>query len=381
MLLKDGFLTKEEDYPISIKDSENKDFTAEMSIFRRFVVTSTPAHAEVIVEQQRKGFTPAEIELSEGKHQVVVRLAGHLEETKSMTIGVNSPQGIDTLAYELRSSFPLYIDSEKEGLDILMRNEAGKLVAKGYKTNATVPLPYGTYKLELFNADSLRGFSGKVMHDGRNRVKTPFYSKGTFSVLNADYQFNTLTDDGRYGLLGSGSFGRFSIFRGLSTSILHAAVFSYQGNDQDSLAIPNGSRKPYPSHIVGLTGLLLNGELRIGGEISRHLDVAALGAFYWYPPLSSLLDIDHVEGTEVFVSIEVSTRISYFNVNFKLGQELFNGHYYFVDNKDAEDGKENKPPLKVGRTVFSVGLTLGGQKVYKSNNLFRLWKKPLASGY
>lgn len=388
-LVKDGFVPSKEEYEIEINDNENTDFTAQMSIFRQMFVVSEPLHAEVLLNDQRKGFTPLTLDLPEGSHNIVVRMAGHSDKKIMKTINVSSPHGVDTLNCKLQQNFPLKIGSELKQARIELIDSEGVKFAENSFAPAEVNIPYGIYTLNMYDEKNRKGFSCRVKHDGNAVLKTPFYSRGTFSVLNADYYPSELKAEnkdlvrgsGEYSLLAAASFGRFSIVRGLSTSIAHASMFSSlldkEEREKDSI----------PQYMFALSPMFLNGELRLGGGISKNLDLSALGTYYFYPKLEGILSMNHVSGSDIFIGIELSTRISYFNVNVKFGQKIFTGNYHFHNedsNGDAENGsirnKFDTRKFEISKTVLSIGFVLGEHKT-RSNNMFRLWRKPLISKY
>ncbi len=401
---KPGFLTPEKDYKVIVTEDTEEALPITMTVFKEYYVSSDPAGSEVLVDNQREGFTPTTIYLNEGKHDVIIRRAGYFDDKRTITItnkGYNEP---DTIRTKMLVNHPLSIKSEAEGLNIVIKQD-NQILSTGTSTPAELQLPFGDYKLELYEGKAKR-FSGNFTHDGTKSINAPCYSYGTFTALVGDYFTGDLwgvedTDNEakRYKLLSNLQFGRFTLFPGLSTTILRASVFElnkdYKGElisvkNKEKVDINVDSTK-YKMYMFSASCMFLNGEFRLGGSVLKNLDVCALGTYVWYPDMTSFAPISHISGTESFIGIEVSSRISYFNVNFKFGKEMYKGKYNFLINKDEETknvediediegDKFFSQPFKADGMVFTVGVTLG-RTVSKSNNMLRLWKKPLVSNY
>jgi len=84
----------------------------------------------------------------------------------------------------------------------------------------------------------------------------------------------------------------------------------------------------------------------------------------------------------MFFGIEFSSRISYLNVNMKLGKELYKGNYNFYINEKAKDASDKfySEKFDFSGIVFTLGFTLGDH-ISRGNNMLRIWNKPLISDY
>jgi hypothetical protein len=129
------------------------------------------------------------------------------------------------------------------------------------------------------------------------------------------------------------------------------------------------------------TCLFLNGEFRIGGYFLNHLGVCALGSYAWYPNVTSFISTSQISGHETFVGVGISSRISCFNVNFRLGKEIYKGDYNFLVNKKGKNvaiGEQNyqdkfyAAPFSLDNFTATIGFTLGRQ-ISRSNNMVRIW--------
>ena len=123
----------------------------------------------------------------------------------------------------------------------------------------------------------------------------------------------------------------------------------------------------------------LNWDWRLGGSILRQLDINLVGRYKYTPGLEKIKKAhvpgyDNMNTRNYFIGVELTTRLSIFNVNCRFGKEYFDGTISSYNTST----KTFSPvaPVNQGQTVFSVGITLNG-KVYKSNNMLRLWDRPL----
>ncbi len=395
--IKPGYLPSEREYKVIIEEGMEEAVPLTMKLYKEYYVSTVPEGAEVLVDDKREGFTPANIFLNEGKHVVTIRKTGYLDEVRNITISGKGSSEPDTIRYNMEENYPITIRSEEKGLNIIIKNKSRE-IATGL-TPAEMQLPYGNYKLILKEGDSQR-FSGSFRHDGKTSVNAPCYSKGTFSILVGDYYFNKAFESNdtitgkkskKYGLLADVQLGRFNLFPGLSTSVIKASIFKASndfggkvidaGTGEDGKGI-NVDKRKYDDYMFAGTCLFLNGEFRAGVSILKNLDVCVLGSYAWYPPLKSILPLDHVDGQEMFFGLELSSRISYLNINMKLGKEIYKGNYNFYVHEKADKNADKfySEKFDFNGMAFTLGFTLG-RKVSKGNNMLRVWNKPLVSNY
>ena len=386
---KEGFLTPEKEYKISIDEDSDEYLSIVMKAFKRYHIKSEPAAADIFVDGRRVGFTPANTLLIEGNHDIKVTKNEYWDYVRTLTIRKDGDNRPDTINIVLEKNYPIKISSEEKGLAIVIKKGKENITLdKANVTPAEINLPYGNYKLQLFE-NSKKRFSGNFTHQGDvNKIDAPCYSYGTFTTLVFDYFVTSPKvesgDESYYDLLGSGQFGRFTLFPGLSTSLARASVFRVTDRYKNKRIAETDDENNvvYDNFMFGFSGLFINGEFRMGGSILRQLDVCALGKFVWNPKMTLFLPLSHVSGSEMFFGVEVSSRISYLNVNFKLGQEIYKGQYNFLLDKGSNvvSNKFYSTRFDVNNFVFTVGLTLG-EKVSRGNNMLRLWQKPFVSDY
>ena len=382
---KPGYLTSENEYKVTITEDVEEDWHIAMSVFKEFFVMTNPSGAEVLINKKREGFSPVTVYLKEGTHDMLIKRVGYLDENQKITVSAKGNNKPDTIKYDMLMNYPLTIKSEEDGLSIFIKKN-NRLVLSDAITPADIQLPYGDYSLVL-KKDKSKRFSGTFTHNGKKNLLTvPSYSYGTFTMLSGNYfpgeNMKLLSENGnrKYSLLANLQLGRFVVFPGLSTSIFRVSVFNVNQNFSNTFITDEGafSDKKYDDYMFAGTCLFLNGEFRMGGSIIKNLDICALGTYAWYPKIDSFLSKSHINGSEMFFGIELSTRISYFNLNVKLGKEIYNGSYSFHKDKPADQFFSQE--FNYDGFTLMVGFTLG-QRVSASNNMLRLWNKPLFYNY
>jgi hypothetical protein len=110
------------------------------------------------------------------------------------------------------------------------------------------------------------------------------------------------------------------------------------------------------------------------------LDVNLLGRAKYTPGLKftnfNIPGITDVEMQNYFYGFEISSRLSYFNLNFRFGRQFNIGKINMYDEVGQEYTEKSIDLSKTDKWVGSIGITLNG-KVYNSNNMLRLWNNPL----
>ena len=106
-----------------------------------------------------------------------------------------------------------------------------------------------------------------------------------------------------------------SFIPGYTTSIVRVALFSPEDN---------ADKHTY----LSASCLFLNGEFRVGGSIVDGLDANVNISYSWNPDITGICEknkwnLSYVSGTDLFLGAEISSRIKVFNVNLKIGKQLF----------------------------------------------------------
>ena len=365
---KPGFITPEDEYVVYVKEDENTDFSISMEVSRKVTFVTTPSRAEVFINDERVGFTPYTTLLAAGYHNILLKKSAYSSQKLVKYIDERSSILSDTVKVKLLIKYPLKINSEKEGLDIKLIPLDYKNLELNYsaKTQGEILVPYGHYELSLVDNGKIT-FKGKIDHNENRKQDRiiPSYSKTSFTYLTGDF----ISSDNY-----QASFGRACLFpaAGLSTSLVNVQVYNFNINNVEYKTLI-----PYV--------FLLNWEWRLGGSILRQLDVCVLGSVKWTPGLKIFdfhLDDEYYDASmwNYFYGIEISSRISFFNANIKIGKQMFNGTVNIWDNTTEEYDAAREIPVDVDNFIISVGVTITG-KVFKSNNMLRLWRKPFVGKY
>jgi hypothetical protein len=391
---KDGFLTPEKEYAITIKEKTEENFPISMTTFNQYRFTSVPSAAEIFVNGNREGFTPANVSLKEGNNEIVIKKTGYWSYKKTITVNKGVKDQATNINAELQQTFPVKITSEKDSVNIVIKKD-GEIIASELIAGPTeLLLPQGKYRLKSYEyGKKSNRYSGNFTHNTTNRdttiLKVPFYSWGTFTTLVGDYfitrpeaesKLQTGMSENYYNLMADLHFGRFNVFPGFSTSIFRTSMFNinspFKGTSVETNVDGNNNNNiNYPDYLFSASCLFLNGEFRIGGYLSRYVGVSVLGSYAWYPDLRSFLPLSHIDGQEIFVGLEVTSRIiNYFNVNFKLGKEIYKGNYNILLDKKQKDINEKffSNSFDLDSFVFKVGFSLGRKKT-RGNNIWRVW--------
>jgi hypothetical protein len=367
---KPGFIPLKEEYTLAVNENQNTDFDVSMVVAKKISFDTEPSNASVFMDGTRIGFTPFSILVNAGKHEIVVRKNGYAGEKLIKLINEQTPDE-ETVKLILRSISPLDIRSEEAGLLVNLKGtkEVENIeIDSTAKTPATVSLPYGRYKISL-TKNNKTVYRSTIDHspDIIKRGKLPNYSRASFHVLTANYVNKDNFE---------GSFGRIHIFpgSGLSTSILNVDYrMAFVKVDSSNYSLK------YQFKTLAPNIFFLNWDWRLGGSIIRQLDVNLLGRAKYTPGLKMLSvhlpGFSDVAMQNYFYGFEISTRLSYLNISFRYGRQINVGRINYWDNINGEYTGD-KYLINEKRNIASIGITLNG-KVRKSNNMLRLWHKPL----
>ncbi len=383
---------------IIVSDNEEKRVSGKNTPVKKYFVKSNPVGAEILVNGQRQGVTPFVLSLGKGHHKIEVSKPGYLNRKQYWFIGGSASSLVDTLEYTLEANTSLYVTSDQEGLDLLIKREEDTVLYR--KLPAKLGLPLGDYTMELFNAGK-KCFKGSLNHDGYKAIEVPCYSKRTLALLVVDYflgrfHLNNTKKSNLYRLFAAGQFGRFTLIPGLSTSIakiLIAQIVKRYKSAKATMAhqiTEEIVQFKYPNYIPAISPLFLNAEFRAGVPITNILDASVLGTYSYYPSFVKHGPFHHMTGHDIFIGLEFSSRWSIFNMNLKIGSQMLSNIHYNIYTKDSQgfflsigsDYSKHyyRVPAKLAQFIVSLGFTLGQTKAY-GNNMLRLLRKPLFTNY
>ncbi len=386
-LEKSGFVPLKEDYLIAVEEKKITVLDVAMYAARKVNFETTPPYAEIMVDSVLIGFSPKSTVLKEGKHEILIRKSGFATEKFTKTINQSSPDN-EIQKFELRPTFPLVLESEKAGLQVKI---AGKeenqniVIDQTNKTPASILLPHGKYRVTLTEGKK-KYFNGTINHKEEiiRRGKLPNYSRSTFHILEASIPFNqsqgkfynakNVNDIDNF----EASFGRIQVFprSGLSSAIFNADYSRITINSTDSTnAIISTDYKTVAPYFF-----FLNLDWRLGGSVLRQLDVNLLGRAKYTPGIKFanfyIPGLTDVSMQNYFYGFEISSRLSYINLNFRFGRQINIGKMNIWNEEEQTYISESIDLSKTDKWIGSIGLTLNG-KVYKSNNMLRLWNNPI----
>jgi hypothetical protein len=389
---KPGYIPLSEEITVTIEENKITDVDVAMQVARKINFQTTPQNAEVLMNGRRIGFTPVTTVINAGSHDILIKKSGFASEKISKLIDEKTPEE-ENIKLDLRAVNPLSITSEKEGLlvNISGKNENQNIaIEEKYVTPASIPLPYGKYNISLSDGKKIV-YKSHINHIQQitQRGKLPNYSRSSFHLLEANINLsqnsNNLTSARSFNDIYDfdASFGRIHLFpkSGLSTALLSV---DYKRIDTDSIDFK----------AIAPSIFLLNWDWRIGGSVLRQLDVNLLGRFKYTPGLkfigANIPGIADMEMLSYFYGFEISTRLSYFNINFKSGMQVFHTsklNYWDKANSKYEyknelgtfvkDGIDlTNEPLFKKQWTSTIGISFNG-KVHGANHMLRLWNKPL----
>jgi hypothetical protein len=204
-------------------------------------------------------------------------------------------------------------------------------------------------------------YRGKFRFDDekKNQINLLSWTNGV-SLLNADwylmrapqFSYNETEDlSWSYNRIADISLGTVPIVRGLSTSVAKGSLFweSVHTEGHGPMVIP------------ALTILFLNGDFRMGGAIFQYMDVNLLASYAWYPNVSSFMYFTHMSGHDIFLGLELNSRIPIFNLHLKAGLQAFYGQANLLREGTTKifDVKPYNVPIQDFKFVISAGFTLG----------------------
>lgn len=385
---KDGYMSKESVYLIETEEGKDVQIDLDMVQCALYSINSEPEGASVILDGVKRWHTPVQdVRIPCGLHSLKVVKDGYLSFNDDVYFRTEG----DSLDIFMQKAYPLEVKSDMKKLNIVFIDRTTKAVIKTDSlTNSTVQIPYGKYYLELrrFNAydkskDEIKALEkrfGKkdLAYRGRldfNETKKSIYRlmfQDNSSFLKGNYFLSGMTlDSGSsvntgYRYLANAGLINLSFIPGYTTSLVRVALFSPEDIADNHM-------------YLAASCLFLNGEFRVGGSIIEGLDANANISYSWTPDISGICvknkwNLSYVSGTDLFLGAEISSRIKVFNVDLKIGEQLF------------INGKLNRPATGVTSSdrhydaqsfegvqsafVISAGFTFGSTR---GNRMIRLF--------
>ncbi|MFL2555058.1 MAG: PEGA domain-containing protein [Candidatus Rariloculaceae bacterium] len=178
-LTKPGYNTIEQD--ISVAADSDRALALEM-VSRMGIVEliSEPTNAEIWVDGEQRGVTPAELTLSAVRHNIAIRLDGYAEQSDEVTP---------------RPGYPLIIDVTLEELDSIMGSGYARQIQTSLGQELTLVLP------GEFTMGSSRREQGRRSNEVLRSVSiSEAFYLGIHEVSNAQFrEFSPSHDSGSFG--------------------------------------------------------------------------------------------------------------------------------------------------------------------------------------
>ena len=398
---KKDFMSAVPTYSINVRPGETLDFEVNMNPLSYLAINTAPAGVEVVINGVAEGIrTPVYNKaVPLGENTITLRQKGYYPVTLVRRSGVIG--AIDTISVGLKPSYPLRVTSDayrgttnvQNGFNVYISSvDDSEVRVREYDhfTDAVIDLPYGKYKYEFrrFSVGPEPGYNNGVRLRGERRRKDLAY-KGVFNFTEKKNTLNRMSyseagsmavlageinlgenilaagEGLSYKEMGRLSLMKFPVWPGFSTALARATAFKAVPTAEENNYLFNGSL------------FFMNGEQRIGGGVHQNLDVNFLVSYSWLPQLHSMgwsllqgMAINYVDMTDVFLGLELHSRLPVLNANFKLGYRIMKGSFNI--NKGNTTSKYESYPFDNSGIMASVGFMLGG-KESKGANILRVF--------
>lgn len=326
------------------------------------------------------------IPLMEGKSYVLeVHKEGYWPYRDSIYVSAEDTLK-DLSAIQMKKAMPLKIRYDEPNIRISLyargdssaRDYAGVSPSKSLDT--TLYVPYGRYDIKMVRRfesfkDRRLAYKGRInFTESKDEFRIQTWSYNNFIGLGGDYNIVS-RDNSQSSSLPAFAYaylGQFKICNGLSTNLLKASIY-----DTEDCSFPFTSEDiAQPKWTIGASWLFLNYDFRIGGEIFQYADANILASYAWYPSYCFAVPLTHFSGQDVFIGLEATSRIKYFNVNFRFGVQYLKGRFNCYDLPSSgyinlKDSFVYSPVDRFG-VIASLGFAIGG-KDSKGRNILRIW--------
>lgn len=375
---KEKLMTVGDSMIINVEANTELKLNVEMRPFLQSKVVSTPVGAEVYVDNVLVGHTPAVVNLTDGEHDIEVRMHNYFSYKERVKIRHDREKNFDVTLHKIH---PLHVSCDDDNIAMSLR-QGNKYVATDVILPNEVSVPYGRYTLELWRPNGKRAYKTTINHTEKSgKFNLMTFPTAHHHILGLTYGLSTsaMNDfDNIYSPMATAILGQLQIAPGLSTNVIRASLYSINADHKDKKIAKEGqyNAMTYYDYLLGLSCLFINADFRIGGAVIRNIDVSLLASYAWMPPLTEILPFSHISGHDVFVGAEFSSRIPYFNLSVRAGWQMVSG-FNHISRKSANSIEKPadsyvSDPLNISNFVISVSATLGG-KNSKGNNILRLF--------
>jgi len=358
---------------ICISSGQNPKKLNRVEVFKNFRFVTDPPGAEIWVDGKLLGLSNNTFSIPAQQQSIIIIKSGYATEKFSVIVDENKPAN-EEIFRKLKKNYPFTILNEGKGkynLDVKGIDSLSDVYFDNEKrvSGQENMLPYGRYRLKLKDKNHIV-YRGRHIHSPNFKpvITLPVYSRGSFNTLLLDYA-DPDNMEASFGqsqfFLGSGLSTSFLNVQYLHTEVKRSTVVNPEYVDTLALLIPSI--------------FLLNWDFRVGGSIFRYLDICALGRFKYSPGLKflgvNINGFDDAAALTGFYGFELSSRLPYFNLNIKVGNQIIEGKS-FVFDKNSGDYLNEEIPIRINWPIVSFGLVINGP-IDRANNMLRLWKRPI----
>lgn len=394
---KQNMLSVEDYYNVAISVGQTTELQVAMVPYDSVMFHSPSCiGADLYINDELVGVTPMLRNMRQGTYHIRFEKPGFL--TVSEDLRITGQEGTVHFAPEMLETTPLKISVDDPGLYFTVTDKTGKTIATSHDNPASVNIPVSStpYKIQFYQQKkgNKKVYRGKLRFKDTRKDSRKYqaWSPYIFNFVSAEYFPSSGNDVATVGN-GSNLAGynhmfdaqlfKLQLFKGLSTSLIRSKFYMPQVQGQKVSILPSTTVIDAPAIMPGLTCILLNGELRMGGALCQYLDADVIASYAWYPDMTKFLPLTHMSGHDLFVGAEVSSRVRLGTLHFKFGyQMLFNGsaHLYSTQISEGPYTPTEKKFINTdanlsklgGQLTFGIGLSIGTWKT-KGNNILRIW--------
>lgn len=373
-------------------------------IFRQvnYSFSSSPKEATVFVNGNQLGSTTPVVytrgaDMGTNSFEVVVEKPGYLPARHAFLPNFSVPDTTIHYNFQLRPSRQVHIKtiwtSKKKDYYVTV---TGKTVQgdKGFRADSVffkkVHLPASVslaprqapYYVKIYENDKgTPVFSSRFQYTGQEKdsVKTAaILNVLNFKALRANVfvlpyfspnrPIFTLGQDptNEFSPLGSISVGDFQIY-GVSLALARSTVF-WERNGNTALGIDNATfTRPHP--VLPAVSVLTNLDFRTGAIIANAFQANLLASFAYYPNWWRRW-MNTVSGFDLFAGVELSTLFPVFNVNVRVGYQMYRGMQANFINSSSSSLITQDFTIP-DMFVVSVGFSLGSGRGERAFNFYK----------
>lgn len=381
---------------------------------------STPDHKEsVYINGEKLKFQESYYshQLDEGEtYKLDIKKDGYWHYVEDITVGKDDVV-IDRRNIELEPAATLILSSDETvNVELKRKGDAtgqnyaeDKVLLSDIKNKKDAAqqkfyIPKGKYNVTLRRLDPNNEMKTRhrIAYEGvvnlndslkRRRLRTWLIPNfGSFSVLDIEYNLThkSIMSSGKIPLVFKANFLDFPLVKGLSTSIGEGAIVYTRGRTDFPVDYPADA---YRDMVPAISLPFMNYDFRIGGGIGQYLDISALMSYTYYLQYDRILSkqnfknyspfMDHFEGHDAFIGLELSSRLRGFNMYLRAGLQYLNGDRCYVygyelrnEQGNGIDWVDKFEMIKMKQTAFvvNVGFNIGHFGVKrKGHNILRVF--------